>query len=814
MPEETLSFDEAQTAERRPAHIADSLRLSTLIRTADPARSAAMASRRLANVVAEWQPAAALRITIGATLPRGRVEVAFTQLGQGGTDWQSDIRWALADIAELKAAQARHTGRPLPRRALELRPERELDAIDSRDDFVPPTESSSHMFIDFAAIRQRNLTPWPVGKYSDMNEVLGLLSSRHDLAIRILLAPATELEKQMVNDSLRASWTGPDADLASYQGIPLRVRTLVSSYSGEVPARLQALLRRWGTSVRLQTLTNRQLEEVWTDGSRTLAGHVVPEDLAMALIHLPAAGHASVAGIPTRHTPMRVVPLDPWPAKPAHPVRLGRATTVSGRQADIGLDVQDFLRHIFIEGATGAGKSTLLTALVRGLSEIGCGYTLLDAHGATIDAAVQALPASALQKVDVIRHGDPEHPVPLDILTGSTEELELGIDVFTEMVQSMYDPRQDGIVGPRWRRWFGLIARATAVLFGERASLVHVTAIASDMRRVRSLADRIREIDPELSHRLINEYARLADKEATELVSWGVSKLHPLVSSSAMRAILGTGADAVDVKKAMEDGRGLLIDLATPTLGAPSSRLLGALWLLKHQLAMGKRNNPQQPHVLIVDEAHLFAYGALPTMLAEGRKFGVGVVIADQTIDALDSSLKDALEANSGSFVSLRSGLRNASRAATRLNQWPIEQLIRLPDLVAAATLSRDGIMTEPFTLTIDHHARMKRLAAHNPPAAERAAMLQDRSRERLWAPHRGLQAPSDLVIMRELATPPEDEEPPAMRPAPKPQQSRPSDYLDDWLKTRRAARTDGSVAAAGARTDEPDGKVIELETS
>lgn len=769
-------------------------RVKALLRTANPAEEAASASRRLIQVVAEWDEGASLDIVMGSRHARRGVEISFTQGGVAQPDWYRDLQWALAELAVLTAPRAPALDNWAPVSVLELRAARELD--------IPllPTEATEWgtTAIDTLAEsiqRQRNNTPWPVGIYTTSQTLVGFLAEDPTLRVRIQLSAATNVEIQMVNDALRSTWTRADSDLHDYQGRAVRMRTYVASSRGSVPARFRALVQQWGQNLRLHPHLGDEARTLW-DGIDPLAGHAVPEGMALAMLHFPAAGSTSVPGIPTQYVKAVAVPLDPVPMRPKRPVRLGRATTVGGASIELSMEVTDFLRHMSVEGAPGAGKSTLLTQIARGLAEIGCGFTVLEGHGATVDAIERALPAHALERVSVVRHGDLEHPVGLDILSGDPAIVERNIDVFAEMIQQMYDPLGEGFVGPRWRRWFGLVALATFILFGKQASLVHVTAIASDMRRVNQLARRVMDKNPEVGHRLAQEYGALDDKEASAMVSWGVSKLHPAVSSTALRAILGTGHDAVDVRELMEERRGLLIDLAMPTLGIPGARLLGAMWLMKHWLALGERSNRDEPHILIVDEAHLFAYGALPNMLAEARKFGVGVVVASQSIDALHPNLKNALDANSGSFISLRSGLRDAVRASARLNGWPVEKLVRLPDLTAAATVSRDGIMSEPFTLTIDHHQRMKKIM--RPEQAEtQATQLEERSLRELWEPYRGLTSPTDAEIVS------------ALEPQRPPQPKRPAPHFMDerWESQANRATAVGPAhedAAAPARVSKP----------
>jgi hypothetical protein len=283
-------------------------------------------------------------------------------------------------------------------------------------------------------------------------------------------------------------------------------------------------------------------------------------------------------------------------------------------------------------------------------------------------------------------------------------------------------------------------------VFGTRASLVHIAAILSDPERIQLLSKALRTTNPDLSNRLASEVGQLSSSEAANVTSWVVSKFAPFTSSRAMRAILGTGLDAVDIDAAMERGRGLLIDLGGPTLGTMQAQVLGAIWLLKHWLAMGRRRDVTRPHVIIVDEAHLFTYGALPQLLAESRKFGIGLVLATQSIDQLPAPLERAIEANAGTHVSLRLGTASALRASARFGGWPVDQFVRLPDLTAIASMNRGGQPTDPFTLELDHYSRSRRLGRINPP--ELIERVNNHSVHWLWEVTKSAAAPTDTEIV------------------------------------------------------------------
>ena len=763
------------------------LEIKSLIRCSDPHCAAAATAQRLIHIVAEWNEGSGIDLTF-ASEGKGSY-FAISGHGSAQPHWKSDLTWVFEDVARLRdrrSNSARKNTDIVPTSVLEILPTRELLPATFADWGLEVASGRSQwQYADLLEerTRVRTTTPWPTPLSDDLFEVAKLLAQQDHLMVRFRLSPATRIEMDMLADSLNETWSGSDSDLYHYLGRPIRMRALLASTKGDDGSRLRSLARRWATALSVVVVPPDEAAFAWNGPESSLMGHAVPEGVALSLLKVPATGNRAFPGMPTEHDSVHVRPLDPVPSKPSRPIRLGQARSVNQRNIDVSIGADDLLRHAFIEGSSGSGKSTLIAALARGLSEQGFGYTLLDPHGETVSAILRETPAG-VTGLNVIRHEDSEHPIPLDIFTGNAEQVERVIDSFVEMVQMMYDPNHEGMVGARWRRWFGLLAQGTEALLGERASLVAVSAIAGDRERINRLASALSQSHRGLSQNITNEIGRLPDKEANEMLSWAVSKLQPLISTTQMRAIIGTGYDAVDVGAAMDDGESLLIDLASPVLGVPSSRMLGALWLLKHWLAMGKRQDPSRPHFLIVDEAHLFQYGALPALIAEGRKFGIGVIVATQHMGQLSGELSEALESNAGSFITLRTGLKFAARASKRLNDWPVEELVRLPTLNAAASLLRNGTPTEPFTLIIDHHDRMKRQQARDDEAAQRGVDLESASVEKWWSPFSHLGPITESEIDEALTVAQPSTRRSSTRPGPRPGQPS-SSFLDEWLEQR-----------------------------
>lgn len=68
----------------------------------------------------------------------------------------------------------------------------------------------------------------------------------------------------------------------------------------------------------------------------------------------------------------------------------------------------------------------------------------------------------------------------------------------------------------------------------------------------------------------------------------------------------------------------------------------------------------RRPFHVYLDEFHTFTTGSLATMLAELRKYRVGLVLAHQYLTQLDPKLRDAVLGSAGTLITFRVGAEDA----------------------------------------------------------------------------------------------------------------------------------------------------------
>lgn len=560
------------------------------------------------------------------------------------------------------------------------------------------------------------------------------------------LAPATSLEQQIVVDELNAIYTY--AGMGRNTGTVVRARTVIAA-PGPVPPMVRSGFSRRSRELRLLPLEPSAAARLWADPISALAGHATSQTHAEALTGIPGVWTLQGVGMATRERSVPDRALDPMPPAPANPIRLGWAIDAFGRRADVTLDASDLPRHCYIEGQSGSGKTTLIAQLYRAITRAGFQAIWFDPHG---DGAKRAAAYSSElgdTTTYYVRHGDREHPVRINLFSEEdAESRERMLAELLELIQVMLDPNREGMVGERFKRSVSLVAQAAFELFGRRTSITDVLALTLTKEALRELRDAVLPRSRDLAIRLDAELIQLGDREFAELISWLVSRLQPFLRTPALRDILGTGEDSVDVREVIDSGANLIIDLASLELGEDVARVLGALWLLKVRNAIGRRADRGRPVVLLIDEAHLYTFGALPGLLAEARKFGIGIVIATQAADNLTPRLARAIEANCGSSISLRTGINAANAASERLGGWPAMQLTRLEDLTAAASLSRGGVPTRAFTLHVDHFAVVEAEGWRAETIEHHAEAVFQASQSVLWRPYRDSQVLDDSTVV------------------------------------------------------------------
>lgn len=610
-------------------------------------------------------------------------------------------------------------------------------------------------------------------------------ASPEDLARLLLANPHVELVQiveslgDQAADDVRETLAGDlrldQSTSEEYLGVPVKAAAalLACSEPGTLPLRFHEHLRGWFSAVDIDVVKP----------SEALATRPVPESVAGGLLRLPATVGGSFPGLAVEPQLVTYEGAD----DAGDGVRVGKVRDERQKIRDLRLSRQVLSRHVHIIGETGSGKSTVMTQMAVDAAARGEGFLFLDPHGQTVDRIVAEMSPDARERTWLIRCGDLQNPVRLNPLAVDAHERDLVIGDLVEAFQQLFDPAYQGIVGPRFQRIMRSVLASLAEIVDGRASLLHVPRVLERRDLAQALSDRLQNAD--LKAFWANDILNNRSSDYQELIAWVTSKFTGFAMNPALRGMLETGADSFDPAEAMRTRRIVLVDLAKGQVGITGARVLGMLYLLRYWGA-ALAEPLEEPTTLFIDEAGSFSSVPLAAILSEGRKFGLGAVIAHQYMSQLKGGLDEAAQGSIATRLIFRVGSEDAKDlAVSTFPEFGPLDLAGLPQFFACARLATTGTPLRPFTLEVDYN----RIAAPQPDAAAAEQEIRSRTIKDLVDPYRDVPTLS-LDDLRSSDEP----------PRPRLGEARPqSSFLDEWLERRRAR--EAADQEHDELTDSPD---------
>lgn len=375
---------------------------------------------------------------------------------------------------------------------------------------------------------------------------------------------------------------------------------------------------------------------------------------------------------------------------------LGQAV-FRNKRLNCGLLPDDRRRHLLIEGKTGMGKSTLLHRLLATDIIAGRGAGLIDPHGDLCEAVLASVPSYRSNDVVLFDIADTTHPLAFNVLRCAdprhrTLTVSGIIGAFKKIWGDFFGPRMEHIL------------RNTLLTLIELpdATLLSVNRMLGDARFRDAIVAKVS--DPVVRSFWQREFASMPPKFQAEAVSPIYNKVGQLVSNPLLRNILGQSRSTLDLRKVMDEGKVLLVNLSKGRIGEDASALLGAFLVTAiQQAAMSRADTREQDRpdfYLFIDEFQNFATDAFATILSEARKYRLNLVVANQYLDQIDEATRAAVFGNIGSMISFAVGVQDAEVLAEQLGgDLTSKDLIQLPRYQAFARLLIDGQPSRPFTL-------------------------------------------------------------------------------------------------------------------
>ncbi len=327
-------------------------------------------------------------------------------------------------------------------------------------------------------------------------------------------------------------------------------------------------------------------------------------------------------------------------------------TNFRGVNHQFGMLRSDRSRHIYIIGQTGAGKTGTLALLA--LSDIfhGHGYAIIDPHGDYAVDNMRFIPGSRLEDVVYFNPADTAFPLgfnPLEV-TNPDQKSNISSEVIG-VLKRMF--------GESWGPRLEYILRYTilALLDRPETTMLDITRMLTDKKfREETL---IYCQDAVVSNFWKVEFASWNDKFVAEAISPVLNKVGAFTANPIIRNIIGQPKSTFDIRKIMDEGKILIVNLSKGLIGEDNASILGSFIVTKIQLASMSRGDierieDRRPFYLYVDEFQNFATDSFATILSEARKYGLNLTVANQYISQMSETVRDAVFGNVGTMISFR----------------------------------------------------------------------------------------------------------------------------------------------------------------
>lgn len=361
-----------------------------------------------------------------------------------------------------------------------------------------------------------------------------------------------------------------------------------------------------------------------------------------------------------------------------------------------GIRDEDRFLHVYIIGKTGTGKSTLIETMALQDVERGNGFALIDPHGDLVARVAARISASHRDRVIYLDATNPVQPYGYNPLRHVSEDrVALAasgmMDVFKKMWPDAWGVRMEHI----------LRNVLMALLEQPDATLQDVLRIFSDSAFRKEIAKSLR--NETVRTFLLKEFERFSFGYRADGTAPIQNKVGAFLADPLLNRILTAPKVDLHIRRIMDEGKVLLVNLAKGHIGEDSSSLLGGLLVTTIGLAAFSRADTRaaerRDFFVYIDEFQSFTTLALANMFSEMRKYRVGFTVAHQYLNQLDPEVRHAVLGNAGSIISFRVGVEDAPYLVREFhNRFSEIDLLQLPNYRIYLKLMIDGTPSIPFS--------------------------------------------------------------------------------------------------------------------
>ena len=335
----------------------------------------------------------------------------------------------------------------------------------------------------------------------------------------------------------------------------------------------------------------------------------------------------------------------------------GRVTIPHERRAE----------HIAVLGKTGTGKSSSLRYFAKQDIERGRGFFYFDLHGDGTPFLLRAIAKrEKLVKQDfserliLIDPADPEVSVGLNSF-----ESHAGNDQFVRIAEFSRVLRERWQLDSLGARTDELLRNSLYVLADNALTILELGPVLTDPVFRATCVKRVQ--NPEVRQYFELRFDQVSEPMRATMREPILNKTSAFVADTRFRHIVGQSRSTFSLTEAMDRGYWVILNLHKGRLGE-QSLTLGSLFFTTLKNTLFSRTSRELFTIYADEVQNLVAYGdGLETVLSESRKFGTGIISANQFLDQYPPEMRAAIMAV-GTHLYFQLSSSDAQQIATALD--------------------------------------------------------------------------------------------------------------------------------------------------
>lgn len=330
------------------------------------------------------------------------------------------------------------------------------------------------------------------------------------------------------------------------------------------------------------------------------------------------------------------------------------------RRLKTKIPIWELKRHCYICGATGSGKSELMRLLFYGLEKQSRkkehSLVLIDPHG---DLSQQIKNSKLHKNSDRLIYLEPElkkgwTPVinPLDITTRNENSI-------VTYAQNLSDAIEEAVGVDMTVNMGALLIPCLSLLLRKpNTTLLDLIRLMKDDQELIKEGQKLHN----KAHRLMFE--NFQDRHYVKSKTSIFTKLQSFLNYPAFYNMV-IGKSTVNIGKALDSGKILVLNISDRYFGPDASQAFGRFVISLIKSHAKNRGKFRKPTFIFIDECQNFISPSIENILEQTRKFGLYIIMANQSVERLGSIESIVLGNTSVKLIGANDSIQTMKKMST-----------------------------------------------------------------------------------------------------------------------------------------------------